>query len=81
MKELVERSDIRNSLDVIKFLELELYCPELLIQKPKVIETMECSEPYFYVTHCIYSHKNKIFALCLNDKFKKNAKLEVYSIK
>ena len=41
LRELVNRRDTRNSKEVIKFLHLDKFAPELLIFKPKVIEMFE----------------------------------------
>ena len=54
----------------------------MLIQKPKLIEMLDCgANTYFYVKQCIFVPKHNVFILCLNDKFKKNSKIEVYSLK
>ena len=34
LRELVDRREIRNSQEVIEFLDLDDFCPELLIKKP-----------------------------------------------
>jgi hypothetical protein len=71
-----------NSKDLIRFLELDKFAPEVLIRKPKVVEMLECSgQLYFYVTNCIFIPNHNVFILCLNDKYKRNSKLEVYSFR
>ncbi len=42
MQELVRRSDTRNSKELVKFLELDKFAPEMLIHRPKLIEMLEC---------------------------------------
>ena len=82
MKAMGNRRDIRNSVDFIKFLELDKFAPEVLIKKPSVIERLECSQNMnFYVTNCIFVPKKNVFVISLNDKYKRNSKLEVYSFK
>ncbi len=82
LRGLINRRDTRNSKDVIKFLEIDKFSPEVLIKKPKVIEMLDCSQNMnFYVTHCIFIPKRNVFAICLNDKYKRNSKLEVYSFR
>eukprot|EP00347_Sterkiella_histriomuscorum_P007307 403349456 len=82
IKGLVNRKDTRNIKDLIKFLELDKFCPELLIKKPKLVEIIQCQgNGYFYVSQCHFIPKHNIFLLCLNDKYKKNSKLEVYSFR
>ena len=34
LKELIDRRDIRNSIELIKFLKLDMFAPELLINRP-----------------------------------------------
>jgi hypothetical protein len=70
---------------MIKFLELEKHCPEVLINQPQEIESIECNQvdnEQFYVTHCKFVEKLNIFIICLTDtKKKSSSKLEVHSFK
>lgn len=82
IKEIVNRRDTLNAKDVIKFLELDKFAPEVLIRKPKVVEMLELSgQMYFYVSSCIFLPNHNVFVLCLNDKYRRNSKLEVYSFR
>ncbi len=36
---------------------------------------------YFYVSECIFLPHHNVFVLCLNDKYRRNSKLEVYSFR
>ena len=60
MKGLINRMDIRNSKDLVRFLELDKFAPELLLKKPKLIEMLDCAANYFYVSHCIFIPKHNL---------------------
>ena len=71
-----------NCKDVIKFLELDKFAPEMLIQKPKVVEMLEFPTSVgFFVSCCVFIPERNVFVLCLNDKYRRNSKLEVYSFR
>ena len=81
IKELINRKDTRNSKEVINFLGLDKFSPEILYQKPKLIEKLETTSNGFYVTQCIFIARHNIFVMCLNDKSKRSSKLEIYAFK
>ena len=83
IKSVASRSDILNSKEMIKFLEIDSHAPEVLIRPPKLVEQLDCEThqaEHYYVTHCTLIEKHSLFILCLNDaKRKQNSKLEIYS--
>ena len=80
LRDLINRQDTRNAREVIRFLHLDRFAPELLVFKPKVLEMIEMA-PSFFVSHCIFIAKYNVFVLALNEKQKKHAKIEVYSFR
>jgi hypothetical protein len=44
----VQRRDLRNSQEVIEFLELDEFAPEILIQKPVLITKWNCNYELMY---------------------------------
>ena len=41
IRELVNRKEIRNSKELIKFLDLEKFAPEILYNKPELMEKLD----------------------------------------
>ena len=41
IKELTNRKELRNSKEIIRFLELDKFVPELLYNKPDLIEKLD----------------------------------------
>ncbi len=58
LRELVDRREIRNSQEVIEFLDLDDFCPELLIKKPQLISKWNCNYPplsiKYHISQCLF---------------------------
>lgn len=73
---LIERRDTRNSQEMIEFLDLDEFAPEILIQKPLLITKWNCNyemmsggdsqNAQYHVTHCQFLPKHNLFILALN---------------
>lgn len=61
-------------------MELEKFSPEVLYSKPFLVDKLD-SFNNFYVTQCLFIAKHHIFVICLNEKSKKNSKLEIYNFR
>ena len=79
LKDLIQRRDTRNSQEVIEFLELDEFAPEILIQKPVLITKWNCNYELMYdqvqqpqtsqayqVSLCVFLPKHNLFLLALN---------------
>ena len=90
LRDLIARRETRNAQELIEFLDLDQFAPEILIKKPTVITRWNCNfnvtapekklvQYQFNVTHCVFLPAYNIFILALNtnsfDKKGKRAKI------
>ena len=76
LRVLVERRDTRNSQELVEFLDLDEFAPEMLISKPQLITRWNCNSSTLFcmegvkqqhcVQQCLFLAKHNLFVLALN---------------
>ncbi|TNV82742.1 hypothetical protein FGO68_gene9612 [Halteria grandinella] len=80
LKKLIERRDTRNSQELIEFLDLDEFCPEILIQKPQMVTKWNCNfvaketTQQYHVKHCHFLPRYNLFVLAMNSSNKYDKK-------
>ena len=67
LQALVGRKDTRNATSIIKFLSLDVFCPEILYNKPQLLVKIQYIKNS-YVTHSLFIPKHNLFAVVVYDR-------------
>jgi len=77
---LIENKEVRNSREVIKFLELHVFCPEFLINTPSLL--FQEREKTGYVINLIkFIPQHNLFVTCSNNKKQNRSHIKIFNFK
>ena len=80
MKSIIKNRELRNSRELIQFLELNKFCPEFLINPPLLIY-QEMSKTGFYIRLFTFIAKHNLFITVSNNKKTMKSAIKIYSFK
>ena len=81
LRELVNRTDTRNSRHVVQFLNLHEFCPEIIYNVPILLIKKEFSRNRQYVNSCLFLEQHKLYVISITDKSSKQSRFEIYSFR
>ena len=77
---LMVNKELRNSREVIKFLELHTFCPEFLINCPSLLFQHK-EKVNFYVRLIKFIPEHNLFITCSNNKKNKKSNIKIFHFK
>jgi len=80
LKILLYDKELRNSREVIKFLELHDFCPEYLVNPPTLMLSTK-EKPGFVVSHVHFIPQHNIFITVCNNKKGVRSSIKIYNFR
>lgn len=78
---LIRRSETRNSLSLIEFLDMNSFCPEIIFNVPRLLVRRDYSRSKVSVNKCLFIPDYNLYVVALWDKSRSSSRYEIYSFR